>query len=136
MPPTGPDLMHNHGGQSPMTAPDRAGLVGALLHGLAVLDLFDREHTVLGIGEMAWQLGVHRSTASRLAAPLCHHWRTWSPGSAKPATWQSWKAARRSPWLWSTAGTPSACTPSSASAPPPTPAPWARCSSPALTPSR
>jgi len=70
MPPTGPDLMHNHGGQSPMTAPDRTGLVGALLHGLAVLDLFDREHTVLGIGEMARQLGVHRSTASRLAATL------------------------------------------------------------------
>jgi len=49
---------------------DRAGLVGALLHGLAVLDMFDRERTVLGIGEMARQLGVHRSTASRLAATL------------------------------------------------------------------
>lgn len=48
----------------------RDGLVGALLHGLAILDMFDRDHTVLGIGEMAQRLGVHRSTTSRLAATL------------------------------------------------------------------
>lgn len=47
-----------------------SGLVGALLHGLEILDLFDQEHTVLGIGEMARRLGVHRSTTSRLAATL------------------------------------------------------------------
>ena len=48
----------------------RDGLVGSLLHGLAVLDLFSRERTVIGIGEMAQQLGLHRSTTSRLAATL------------------------------------------------------------------
>lgn len=48
----------------------RDGLVGSLLHGLAVLDMFDRERTVIGIGEMAQQLGLHRSTTSRLAATL------------------------------------------------------------------
>lgn len=47
-----------------------AGLVGSLLHGLAVLDLFDREHPTLGVGEIARGLGVHKSSASRLAATL------------------------------------------------------------------
>jgi DNA-binding IclR family transcriptional regulator len=51
-------------------SPARDGLIGALLHGLEILDLFDRDHTVLGIGEMAQHLGVHRSTTSRLAATL------------------------------------------------------------------
>ena len=50
--------------------PARDGLVGALLHGLAVLDMFDRDRPVLGIAEVARRLGVHRSTASRLAATL------------------------------------------------------------------
>jgi len=45
-------------------------MVGALLHGLAVLDLFSRERPVIGIAEVSRQLGVHRSTASRLAATL------------------------------------------------------------------
>ena len=49
---------------------DRAGLVGSLLHGLAVLDMFGRDRMVIGIGEMARQLELHRSTASRLAATL------------------------------------------------------------------
>lgn len=48
----------------------RDGLVGALLHGLAVLDMFDRDRPVVAVAEMARQLGVHRSTASRLAATL------------------------------------------------------------------
>jgi DNA-binding IclR family transcriptional regulator len=46
------------------------GLIGSLLHGLAVLDMFTRDRTVIGIGEMAQHLGVHRSTTSRLAATL------------------------------------------------------------------
>ena len=48
----------------------RDGTVGALLHGLAVLDMFSRDRPVIGIGEVSRQLGVHRSTASRLAATL------------------------------------------------------------------
>jgi DNA-binding IclR family transcriptional regulator len=45
-------------------------MVGALLHGLAILDMFTRDHPVIGIAEVSRQLGVHRSTASRLAATL------------------------------------------------------------------
>jgi len=48
----------------------RDGTVGALLHGLAVLDMFSWDRPVIGIGEVSRQLGVHRSTASRLAATL------------------------------------------------------------------
>ena len=48
----------------------RDGTVGALLHGLAVLDRFSQDRPVIGIGEVARHLGVHRSTASRLAATL------------------------------------------------------------------
>jgi len=48
----------------------RDGTVGALLHGLAVLDMFSRDHPVIGIAEVSRHLGVHRSTASRLAATL------------------------------------------------------------------
>jgi DNA-binding IclR family transcriptional regulator len=40
------------------------------LHGLAVLDMFTLDHPVVGIAEVARELGVHRSTASRLAATL------------------------------------------------------------------
>ena len=43
---------------------------GSLTHGLAILDLFSAEEPVLGVGEMARRLGVHRSSASRLAATL------------------------------------------------------------------
>lgn len=52
------------------STPVRDGQVGALRNGLAVLDMFDRDRAVIGIGEMAQHLGVHRSTASRLAATL------------------------------------------------------------------
>ena len=52
------------------TGPARDGLVGSLLHGLQILDMFERGRTVIGIGEMAQHLGMHRSTASRLAATL------------------------------------------------------------------
>jgi DNA-binding IclR family transcriptional regulator len=50
--------------------PARDGTVGALLHGLAVLDMFTKDRPVVGIAEVARELGVHRSTASRLAATL------------------------------------------------------------------
>jgi DNA-binding IclR family transcriptional regulator len=50
--------------------PARDGLVGSLLHGLEILEMFDRHRDVIGIGEMARHLGLHRSTASRLAATL------------------------------------------------------------------
>src|SRR5918995_700610 len=44
--------------------------VGALMHGLAVLDLFSADEPVLGVGEMARRLDLHKSSASRLAATL------------------------------------------------------------------
>jgi DNA-binding IclR family transcriptional regulator len=50
--------------------PHRDGTVGALLHGLAILDMFSQDRPVVGIAEVARTLGVHRSTASRLAATL------------------------------------------------------------------
>jgi len=45
-------------------------MIGALLHGLEILEMFDRDRTVIGIGEMAQHLRLHRSTTSRLAATL------------------------------------------------------------------
>jgi DNA-binding IclR family transcriptional regulator len=50
--------------------PARDGLVGSLLHGLAILDMFDRDRPVVSLAEIAQKLGVHRSSASRLAATL------------------------------------------------------------------
>ena len=50
--------------------PPRDGIIGALLHGLAVLDMFTQDRPVVAIAEVARELGVHRSTASRLAATL------------------------------------------------------------------
>ena len=50
--------------------PARDGLIGSLLHGLRILEMFDRDRDVIGVGEMARYLGLHRSTASRLAATL------------------------------------------------------------------
>jgi DNA-binding IclR family transcriptional regulator len=46
------------------------GLIGSLLHGLEILDMFTHDRTEIGIGEMAQHLGLHRSTTSRLAATL------------------------------------------------------------------
>jgi DNA-binding IclR family transcriptional regulator len=48
----------------------QAPSAGSLAHGLAILDLFSAETPVLGVGEMARRLGMHRSSASRLAATL------------------------------------------------------------------
>jgi DNA-binding IclR family transcriptional regulator len=53
-----------------MTTDAAKGLVGSLLHGLEILDMFERDRPAIGIGEMAQQLGLHRSTTSRLAATL------------------------------------------------------------------
>ena len=53
-----------------IVAVQRDGKVAALLHGLAILDLFERDRTVVGVADIARNLGVHRSTASRLAATL------------------------------------------------------------------
>jgi DNA-binding IclR family transcriptional regulator len=44
--------------------------VGALLHGLAILDLFSADQRVLTVGEIARRLDMHKSSASRLAATL------------------------------------------------------------------
>lgn len=66
--PEGPD-----GGLALVRAPGREGaspLVQSLVHGLQILDLFSDTRPVIGIGEMARELGVHRSTTSRLAATL------------------------------------------------------------------
>jgi DNA-binding IclR family transcriptional regulator len=46
------------------------GATGSLQHGLAILSMFSESATVISVSEMARQLGVHRSTASRLAATL------------------------------------------------------------------
>lgn len=51
-------------------APFPPHLVGALMHGLAILDLYSAAERELGVGEMAKRLGVHKSSASRLAATL------------------------------------------------------------------
>jgi DNA-binding IclR family transcriptional regulator len=53
-----------------MTVEAGRGLIGSLLHGLEILDMFERDRPEIGIGEMAQQLGLHRSTTSRLAATL------------------------------------------------------------------
>ena len=57
-------------GENAALPPPRDGIIGALLHGLAVLDMFTRDRPVVAIAEVARELGVHRSTASRLAATL------------------------------------------------------------------
>ncbi len=46
------------------------GRLGALRHGLAVLDLFTMERQTLTITEIARELGVHKSTVSRIAQNL------------------------------------------------------------------
>lgn len=48
----------------------RAGLVGSLLNGLTMLDMFDRDRTTVTVAEIAQRLHLHRSNASRVAATL------------------------------------------------------------------
>lgn len=46
------------------------GLIGSLQNGLEVFNMFSRDHTVVTVGEIARHLGVHKSSASRIAATL------------------------------------------------------------------
>lgn len=63
-----------HGGSVAVVRPavqsGATWIVQSLVHGLQILDLFSDTRPVIGIGEMARELGVHRSTTSRLAATL------------------------------------------------------------------
>jgi DNA-binding IclR family transcriptional regulator len=43
---------------------------GSLQHGLAILSMFSESDAVISVSAMSRQIGVHRSTASRLAATL------------------------------------------------------------------
>lgn len=51
----------------------RSDLVQSLAHGLTILSLFSDAKPVVGVGEMAKSIGLHRSSASRLAATLSAH---------------------------------------------------------------
>jgi DNA-binding IclR family transcriptional regulator len=73
---TGPDHRGTTGDDRRGT---RDGLVGSLLHGLAILDMFERDRPVIGLADIASRLDVHRSNASRLAATLA------SAGYLEPA---------------------------------------------------
>jgi DNA-binding IclR family transcriptional regulator len=53
----------NHNGRDKQT-------VQSLSRGLEILDIFSDARTSVSIGEMAEQLGIHKSSASRLAATL------------------------------------------------------------------
>jgi DNA-binding IclR family transcriptional regulator len=55
---------------APPAQPPRGELVNALVHGLAILRMFDEDQPLLGVSQIARQIGVHRSNASRLAASL------------------------------------------------------------------
>ena len=46
------------------------GLVGSLKNGLGVFDMFRPDHPTVTVGEIARYLGVHKSSASRIAATL------------------------------------------------------------------
>jgi DNA-binding IclR family transcriptional regulator len=57
--------------RSSVSAPSDSGpIVGALRKGLEILDLYSRERPEISIGSMASALGIHKSSASRLAATL------------------------------------------------------------------
>src|SRR3981081_3547745 len=62
--------MAGSGDASGQDRPVRDGLVGSLLHGLAILDMFERDRPVISLADIAQKIGVHRSSASRLAATL------------------------------------------------------------------
>ncbi len=77
-----------------MTVEAGRGLIGSLLHGLEILDMFERDRPEIGIGEMAQQLGLHRSTTSRLAATLAVSGYLEPAGNRAgtgcPAGWRRW----------------------------------------------
>ena len=50
--------------------PRETGLIGSLQNGLSVFDMFSLEHPVVTVGEIAKHLGLHKSSASRIAATL------------------------------------------------------------------
>jgi DNA-binding IclR family transcriptional regulator len=51
-------------------APPRTNQVNALMRGLAILQMYSDDAPVIMVSDMARQIGVHRSNASRLAATL------------------------------------------------------------------
>lgn len=57
-------------------------LIIALRRGLDILDMFSAERRVVGITDIAHELDIHKSSASRLAATLA----SWPP---RPATMRS-----------------------------------------------
>jgi len=52
------------------TPSKESGRLGALGHGLAVLDMFDMDRQKITGAEIARHLGIHKSTASRIASNL------------------------------------------------------------------
>jgi DNA-binding IclR family transcriptional regulator len=52
------------------TPAEESSRLGALRHGLAVLDMFDTNRQTVTGAEIARHLGIHKSTASRIAANL------------------------------------------------------------------
>jgi DNA-binding IclR family transcriptional regulator len=46
------------------------GLIGSLQKGLDVFDMFSRDRSIVTVGEIAKHLGLHKSSASRIAATL------------------------------------------------------------------
>jgi len=61
------DVSSNHNDPRPS---GETGLIGSLQNGLEVFDMFSRDHTVVTVGEIAKHLGLHKSSASRIAATL------------------------------------------------------------------
>jgi DNA-binding IclR family transcriptional regulator len=55
---------------SDTTASKESGRLGALRHGLAVFDMFDMNRQTVTAAEIGRQLGIHKSTASRIAQNL------------------------------------------------------------------
>lgn len=67
------DSRKNEGAMSEgdsVPAADSTGRVGALRHGLAVFDMFDVDRPTVTVAEISRHLGLHKSTASRIAANL------------------------------------------------------------------
>ena len=56
--------------EKPGTTGKDSSRLGALRHGLAVLDLYRMDRQVLTATEIARELGIHKSTASRIASNL------------------------------------------------------------------
>jgi DNA-binding IclR family transcriptional regulator len=52
------------------TSSNGSGRLGALRHGLAVFDMFDMSRQTVTAAEIARHLGIHKSTASRIAQNL------------------------------------------------------------------